>query len=165
MCVVVPHFTFHQSTASSAIVSRRSAVLSGSRSIGNDHSSNATCTWSPSVGGGRGRRRASDLQNFDKRFVQVGRMMAAKLCDGFPSGGARAVLRKTPPLSALLEEQSDGLGPTKMGVAGPDGGRFRGVTPASPSRWTSPERWPPPGSDRSSAFSSLTRAKKDALGR
>lgn len=29
------------------------------------------------------------LTNFDKRFVQVGRMMAAKLCDGFPSGGAR----------------------------------------------------------------------------
>lgn len=46
-------------------------------------------------------------------------MIAAKLCDVFPSGGAPP---KTPPLSALLEEQSDGLDSTKMGVAGLDGG-------------------------------------------
>lgn len=87
-CVVV-HFTFHQSSASSAIVSRRSTVLSGLRSIRNGRSSNATCTLSPAVWRRPRTPTRGRLTSFDKRFVQVGSMIAAKLCNVFPSGGAR----------------------------------------------------------------------------
>lgn len=78
-------------------------------------------------------------------LIWLRRTIATKLCDVFPATANAAVVG--PPKNAgfvrCLVMQSD-AGASEASAQ---------LTPASLNRWTSPERWPPPGSDRSSGFS------------
>lgn len=133
----------------------------GGEATQNYHSSNAMCTFSPScLWRPTLPTRLGLLKNKNRKKVCAGlQTRCDKFCDVFPAtvNAAAVCARLRPsvppkcscPLFKPDAEQSNERGASPVQL-----------TPASLNRWTGPERWPPPGSDRSSASSSLEIKKE-----